>query len=281
MTILAFNRRNADDDLVGVWKLDTEQTSGHPPCTARQLWVIRHGTLAIVTDDGIDHFELSLDPSSSPKVFDVDSWFQPVGIYEIDGDTLRICRTIAQLPRPADFNTKLDDLRTVSILQRLEADPRMSKGELRDLFQSEFGPPTEYTKFDRDAEDFVYSIVRKSPRKWSEKRTIVDYTVTFICEVNNGGLHQYLYNVWGDTAVETASFLRRVGAPETARLLEDACKLFPGGTVPQDHQDRRDQLEQFTPTQLRTLGQLTEQFYARKEDLYVLLKTYWESESRR
>jgi uncharacterized protein (TIGR03067 family) len=281
VTILAFNRKHTDDDLIGVWKLDTEQTSGQSAYSNRQLWVIRHGTLTIVDDGGIGHFEISVDPSSNPKILDVHRWFQPIGVYEIDGDILRVCRTVAQLPRPTEFITKLDDLRTLSVLQRLDADPRMSSDELRDLFQTEFGPRTEYPEFDKEAEEFVYSLMRDEPTEWwTEKRMVFEDVVRLITEINNGGLHQFFYNGTGDTAVETISFLRRIGAPETAKLIEAACQLFLGGTVPEDYRERRVQLEHFTHEQLKTLGQLEEQFFSRKEDLFLLLRKFWESDSQ-
>ncbi len=278
VTILAFNRSHTDDHLIGVWKLDTEQTNGLPPSSSRRLWVIRHGTLTIVDDGGISHVEISVDPSSNPKSLDVHAWLQPIGVYELDGDILRVCRTVAQLPRPKEFITKFGDLRTISVLQRLPADPRMSSDELRDLFQIEFGSPTEYTKFDREAEDFVYALIRDEPTERTEKHTVLENVVFLIAEINNGGLHQYFYNGTGDTAVEAISYLRRIGAPETATLIEAACQLFPGGTVPIDLSERRVQIEHFTDQQLKTLGQLDEQFFKRREDLYSLLKKYWEAE---
>lgn len=284
VTIISFNRDCTDDELFGVWKLESTQTNGQPQRRERELWVFRHGTLTIVRDDGTHHARISVDPSASPKHLDTDIMFQPTGVYEIDGDTLRVSQVVPNMPRPTEFKTLWGDMRTVSVLRRVEADPRISGDELHDLLLSEFGPATEYPdliEFDEDADEFISDLMRDIYDKASEmtaKEEVIYHVSWLITEVNNGGFHQFFYNSTGDNAVETAELLRKIGAPQTATLVETGCKLFPEAAPSKDYQQRRSQLERFTLDQLETLRDLEEQFYSRREDLNLLLKKYWEGE---
>jgi len=61
-----------------------------------------------------------------------------------------------------------------------------------------------------------------------------------------------------DDAPETATLLRRIGAPETASLLVRGCELFPNGRPSKNYQQRRLQLEKLAPAQLKALDELTE-----------------------
>ena len=281
VTILAFHRDGTDDELIGVWKLESTQTNGQPMRRERELWVFRHGRLTVVRDDEFQSVRVSIDPSVVPKQMDTDIILQPTGVYEIQGDTLRISQVIPDMPRPVDFETNWGDWRTVSVLSRLDANARMSRDDLRELLLSEYGPapePLERMEFDKEADDFITELMRKIDDKtepMNEKEEVI-YRVSWLTmEVNNGGFHQYFFNSTGEHAVETVSMLKRIGAPQTAALFETGCSLFPEGNPPKSLQARRRVLARFTLDQLETLRDLQERFYARREDLNVLLKRYW------
>ena len=62
--------------------------------------------------------------------------------------------------------------------------------------------------------------------------------MNFQAELNNGGMHQYLLNSSGDFATETHDVLRRIGATDAARILEEANAFFGSGGPPTDRQAR-------------------------------------------
>ena len=139
---------------------------------------------------------------------------------------------------------------------------------------------SERHEFDEQAELFIGDIMSEiysRPRALTEREEVVYHVSWMMTEVNNGGFHQFFHNATGDDAPETANLLRRIGAPETASLLERGCELFPNGKPPKDYQERRLQLEKLAPAQLKALDELTERFYSREEDLHFLLKRYWDS----
>jgi hypothetical protein len=80
-------------------------------------------------------------------------------------------------------------------------------------------------------------------------------------EVNNGGFHQYFSNYTGDGAADAPLLLRRIGESKTARLVEQASRLFPRGVVPRSHTERRELLERITEKQLYQLERLGRSFF--------------------
>jgi uncharacterized protein (TIGR03067 family) len=281
LAMAALNRPRGDGDLEGVWKLESIQTNGQPPYREREIWVFRHGMLTRAGDGHVFNSKIWVDSAASPKSLDTDSLFA-MGIYEIDGDTLRVAQTLRGMPRPAEFRTTRGDQRTVSVLNRLDADADSSEAELRALLISEYGPATEYPEpmeFDEEAEVFVDSLIKDNDKKQgalTAEEQLVERISWLMTEVDNGGFHQFFYNGSGNHAAETAEALRKIGAVETAALLEAGCKLFPGGAPPRDQAARQAQMESFTLDQFESLRDLEQRFYARREDLNLLLKQYWE-----
>ena len=62
-----------------------------------------------------------LDPSAMPKAIDSSPAADPskpiLGIYEFDGDTLKICNAPPGRPRPSDFEAKAGSGHTLTIWQ--------------------------------------------------------------------------------------------------------------------------------------------------------------------
>jgi uncharacterized protein (TIGR03067 family) len=61
-----------------------------------------------------------LDPSRSPKAYDLTTPEGLVirGIYELDGDTLKVCLSAPGDERPTAMKTTLDDGRTLIVYKR-------------------------------------------------------------------------------------------------------------------------------------------------------------------
>jgi uncharacterized protein (TIGR03067 family) len=80
--------------------------------------------------------KITLDPTKKPKTIDytmtegVNKGKQQLGIYELDGDTLKSCFAAPGAERPTDFTGKEGEHRTVSIWKRSKPDaPKDKPGE--------------------------------------------------------------------------------------------------------------------------------------------------------
>jgi uncharacterized protein (TIGR03067 family) len=80
-------------DVQGVWKLVAGESGGQPldMSTGPYLWVIEGGKIKCA---GADFGQFTLDATKKPKAIDLKLLTGNralVGIYELDGDTLRVC----------------------------------------------------------------------------------------------------------------------------------------------------------------------------------------------
>jgi uncharacterized protein (TIGR03067 family) len=111
----------ADDaqDLIGVWEPIAAETEGNevPPEAVKQLTVlltfkITQTKITTPLDDDDTEISYSLIPDSNPKGIDtVDlngdaKGTRNKGIYELKGDTFRMCMGPKNGPRPKSFTTK-------------------------------------------------------------------------------------------------------------------------------------------------------------------------------
>src|SRR5437763_8723756 len=68
--------------------------------------------------------KFTIDPSQKPKTIDyavtegTNKGKTQLGIYEIDGDTLKFCFAAPEKPRPAEFASKADSGHTLSVWKR-------------------------------------------------------------------------------------------------------------------------------------------------------------------
>jgi uncharacterized protein (TIGR03067 family) len=100
----------------GVWRFALVEVDGkkqpEAPFETNKLIVLKDGRYVIVQGDRITHGTLKLDPTQTPKHYDVAVTNGPVkglmvsGIYEIDGDTYKICLPLRGNDRPAAFDNK-------------------------------------------------------------------------------------------------------------------------------------------------------------------------------
>jgi hypothetical protein len=93
-------------------------------------------------------------------------------------------------------------------------------------------------------------------------------------EVNNGGFEQFFFNSSGDTALETAAALERLGAAHTAGLLRRAMAVFPAARPAANRDDRERQMEALAETARHTWSSLDEAFLEYRDNLAALERKY-------
>ena len=94
-------------------------------------------------------------------------------------------------------------------------------------------------------------------------------------EVNNGGFDQYYFNSRGTLAIETVEALKKIGAVETAGLLEAANSDIPKFPLPDNRDERSKILDQVTD--YSRFGALEREFYQENENRISLLAQYLRS----
>ncbi len=111
-------------ELEGVWHVETADRNGHPT----PVWDEANWTFAgdgLTSSDSVVETEGStvVDSTASPKTIDItlqlgkESW--PLrGIYELDGDSLRICASPDDKERPAEFKSTEDGGELLFVLKR-------------------------------------------------------------------------------------------------------------------------------------------------------------------
>ena len=85
--------------------------------------------------------------------------------------------------------------------------------------------------------------------------------MNFQIELNNGGMHQYLFNSSGDFAQETPEVFRRIGSHEAARLLEEANAFFGPSDPPTDRETRMAALLALPKSAEDRIYALSQEFY--------------------
>jgi uncharacterized protein (TIGR03067 family) len=114
----------------GTWTIESSETGGTPipPGELKGLIVIFEGDKHTVKtgDEVIQVGTQKLDPSKSPKAIDVTMTEGPnkgavmLGIYEIDGDTLRVCFDPRGKKRPTEFKSAPGSENFVNVHKRVK-----------------------------------------------------------------------------------------------------------------------------------------------------------------
>jgi uncharacterized protein (TIGR03067 family) len=113
-TVLAAGRGAPNDEAArfeGVWRFATVAVNGTehpaPPFETNKLIIYKGGRYVIVQGPRITRGVIHLDPTASPKHYDVTITSGPAkgvtspGVYEFDGDTYRACLPLGGKDRPA------------------------------------------------------------------------------------------------------------------------------------------------------------------------------------
>lgn len=116
--------------LQGTWTLESSVTSGTeiPADQLKGLIVTFEGNTHTLTmgDEVIQVGTLKLDPSKSPAAIDVTMTEGPnkgavmLGIYEIDGDTLKACFDPQGKQRPTEFKSAPGSANFVNVHRRMK-----------------------------------------------------------------------------------------------------------------------------------------------------------------
>jgi len=113
--------------LAGTWTIIGAERDGQPAAGPRgvKMTISRHGALNVHTVDGRKGGgSLTIDPGTSPSSIDYVLDYGPtkgkplLGIYTLEGETLKICRSEPGIKRPTDFTTEEASGRMVLVLRR-------------------------------------------------------------------------------------------------------------------------------------------------------------------
>jgi len=115
--------------LQGSWRVVSLESRGRqfPEVRIRQLdykLVIQGNTFTFMLRgrQTVTHFKL--DPTSKPKAIDLVGADGPqkgrvrLGVYQLDGDTLKICQAFPGANRPTAFTTQGDTRQNIMVLKR-------------------------------------------------------------------------------------------------------------------------------------------------------------------
>jgi uncharacterized protein (TIGR03067 family) len=115
--------------LQGAWKVTASISKGErsAPAEIKDLYLIFRGNAILIREDGKtqENFAFTLDPAKKPKEIDLTLKVGPQkgrvdrAIYEIDGDTLRICiQSDKDAPRPGEFASPAGSKLWLIVLKR-------------------------------------------------------------------------------------------------------------------------------------------------------------------
>jgi len=104
-----------DDAMQGTWLLSAAELGGNKfPDDARKSikLVLKEGKYTVTAGKNTDQGTCKVDPKAKPKALDITGTEGPnkgktiLAIYELDGDTLRVCYDLSGKSRPTEFKTK-------------------------------------------------------------------------------------------------------------------------------------------------------------------------------
>jgi uncharacterized protein (TIGR03067 family) len=114
---------SGEGELVGEWTMVDAWQAGHAldasmVKTARRVTTATHTTTYFGKQVFLNA-EYTTDPTQSPKAIDLSAKGKTqLGIYEVSGDTFRICFASPGKPRPTDYTTRPGDGRTSAVWKR-------------------------------------------------------------------------------------------------------------------------------------------------------------------
>jgi RNA polymerase sigma factor (sigma-70 family) len=108
------------EKLQGVWKVVSYGFGDKPSKGEEILFLVNGNRACWQTKDGGLEGGLYLDPSAHPKAYDLATSEKTIeGIYDLDGDTLRLCYNLAEeAPRPRQFATQPGNRQVLLVLKR-------------------------------------------------------------------------------------------------------------------------------------------------------------------
>lgn len=106
---------DTDQDLIqGTWKLESVESQGQVSVEPYKDWTfnIKDDKLTIKIGNRVhNEYTVKIDPDKKPKTIDLirkvgEQTLTETGIYELDGDTWKVCNDDSGATRPTEYSTK-------------------------------------------------------------------------------------------------------------------------------------------------------------------------------
>ena len=121
---VAAEEKSDQDKIQGKWKIESGMRGGKAIPDERKNVTIEFTKDKMKGTEGEKQaFEMTykLDPSKKPKAIDVDIMDKKgLGIYSLEGDTLKICHSEVGEERPTEFESKEGSNVTLVVLKRVK-----------------------------------------------------------------------------------------------------------------------------------------------------------------
>jgi uncharacterized protein (TIGR03067 family) len=114
----------------GEWSLESGEREGQafPEDTVKSMRrEVKDGVSTVTIGDRVViKSKFTVDPSKKPRQIDFEAIEGEAkgtklhGVYEFDGDTLKLCLTLADQDRATDFTTKADSGRTLTVWKKVK-----------------------------------------------------------------------------------------------------------------------------------------------------------------
>ncbi len=122
LMLAADDPKKEAEKFAGTWGVVAAERDGQPHDKIKNdKLVIAADKITIKTSSGDEDATFTVDPAKKPKTIDVKPGKENVtiqGIYEIDGDNLKLCFAGPGGERPTDFTTKEGSKRMLITLKR-------------------------------------------------------------------------------------------------------------------------------------------------------------------
>jgi uncharacterized protein (TIGR03067 family) len=115
-----------EEAIQGTWNVVSREMVGKktPDAELKTLKVtIKDGTITTDDDKKKEKVTYKLDPSKKPKAIDLtdeEGKITTLAIYELDGDTLKLCWSEKVDDRPTKFASDADSAQTVMVFKRVK-----------------------------------------------------------------------------------------------------------------------------------------------------------------
>jgi RNA polymerase sigma factor (sigma-70 family) len=123
-------KKTDKEKIQGEWKVESVTLNGKEPPDAEQVksatWIIGAEKITVKAGDKNLESTYKIDPSVTPKTIDVTSKVEGdkgrtmLGIYTLDGDTLKICSNLIGDDRPSELASKEGSNAMLVVLNRLK-----------------------------------------------------------------------------------------------------------------------------------------------------------------
>ncbi len=130
------------------------------------------------------------------------------------------------------------------------------------------------TRLQPIANSIIHTYFHTGSSFLSVAESVFFHVWSFGSMVDNGGLAGFYCNSTGEHASVTVRALRAVGAIESARILEEANRLFGNAGPPIDLEERNEALMNLNADQNERLELLDAEYFEIAEDQLALLERY-------